>query len=206
MSPVTAVVGLRERKKARTREALKESALELFTSQGFDGTTVEEIAEACEVSPRTFFRYFPTKEAVLFADTDARREALLAELAARPESEPPFVALRAAMRALALDYRHDRAALVTRSEVVAASPQLQMYKAEQQHGWESEVVDALARRRVVGHASVDREELQLVAAVATAALRVSLDVWTADARGPELDVLFDRAFTRVAAGFDRAPR
>jgi AcrR family transcriptional regulator len=201
---MTAAVGLRERKKARTREALKEAALGLFTRQGFDRTTVEEIADACEVSPRTFFRYFPTKEAVLFADSDARREALLAELAARPEHEPPFVALRAAMRALALDYRHDRVALVARSKVVAASPQLQAYKAEHQHGWEAEVVDALARRGRARSPVVDRTELQLIAAVATAALRVSLDAWV-DARGGDLDDLVDRAFARLATGLDRAP-
>src|SRR5262245_66377598 len=109
-------VGLRERKKARTREALQEAAMERFARQGFDGTTVEEIAEACEVSPRTFFRYFPTKEDVLFADADDRRGTLLGVLAERPAREPPVVALHAAMRALASDYRHARAERVARSK------------------------------------------------------------------------------------------
>jgi AcrR family transcriptional regulator len=153
---MTAAVGLRERKKARTREALQEAAMDLFGRQGFDGTTVEEIADACEVSPRTFFRYFPTKEDVLFGDADSRRERLLAVLADQPADAPPFAALYAAMRALALDYRHDRAALVARSKVMEGSPQLQAYKAEHQHGWEAAVVDALERRPVTG-AAVTRE-------------------------------------------------
>src|SRR6476661_3304092 len=105
-------VGLRERKKARTREALHDAAMDLFSRHGFDGTTVEEIADACEVSPRTFFRYFPTKEDVLFADADARRDRLLAVLAERPAAEPAFAALCAAMRTLTADYRDDRDALV----------------------------------------------------------------------------------------------
>ena len=120
--------GLRERKKARTREALQEAATERFSRQGFDGTTVEEIAEACEVSPRTFFRYFPTKEDVLFADAAARRERLIAVIAERPVDEPAFGALRAAMRTLTADYRDDRDTLVTRSKIVgelAAPPGLQ---------------------------------------------------------------------------------
>src|SRR6476646_3817 len=157
-------VGLRERKKARTREALQEAATERFSRQGFDGTTVEEIAEACEVSPRTFFRYFPTKEDVLFADADDRLGTLLAVLAERPGPEPPVVALHAAMRALASDYGHDRAELLARSEVVEGSPQLQAYKAEHQHGWEAAMVDALERRPAVG-APVTRDELQLLAAL-----------------------------------------
>jgi AcrR family transcriptional regulator len=197
---MSAAVGLRERKKARTREALKDAAMVLFTRQGFEGTTVEEIAEACEVSPRTFFRYFPTKEDVLFADADARRDTLLAVLADRPADEPPFVALHAAMRALALEYRHDRAELVARSKVVEGSPQLQAYKAEHQHGWEAAVVDALEQRPVVGR-PVARDDLHLLAALATAAMRVSVDVWVADPSGPELDVLLDRAFARMERGF-----
>jgi AcrR family transcriptional regulator len=200
---MTAPVGLRERKKARTREALQEAAMDLFSRQGFDGTTVEEIADACDVSPRTFFRYFPTKEDVLFGDADARRERLLAVLADQPPDAPPFVALAAAMRALALDYRHDRAALVARSKVMERSPQLQAYKAEHQHGWEAAVVEALERRPITD-ASVTREELQLLTAVATAAMRVSLDTWITGTSGLDLDVLLDGAFARLASGFDAA--
>jgi AcrR family transcriptional regulator len=202
MFAMTAAVGLRERKKARTREALKDAAMELFTRHGFDGTTVEEIADACEVSPRTFFRYFPTKEDVLFADTEARRERLLAVLADQPSGAPPFAAIHTAMRALALDYRDDRAALVARSKIVEGSPQLQAYKAEQQHGWEAAVVDALERRPAPVGERATRTELQLLTAVATAAMRVSLDQWIADAAGPDLDAVLDRAFARLASGFD----
>jgi AcrR family transcriptional regulator len=201
---MTTVGGLRERKKARTREALQEAAMDLFGRHGFDGTTVEEIADACEVSPRTFFRYFPTKEDVLFADADARRERLLAVLADQPSRMPTFAALEAALRALALDYLDDRAALVARSRILDGSPQLQAYKAESQRGWEAAVVDALERRTAEHGAPVAREDLQLVTAVATAALRVSLDAWVADADGPDLDALLDRAFGRLASGFDRA--
>ena len=128
--------------------------MERFCRQGFDGTTVEEIAEACEVSPRTFFRYFPTKEDVLFADAEARRARLLAVIAERPVDEPAFGALQAAMRTLAADYRDDRDALVARSKVVAASPHLQVYKAEHQHGWEAGVVEVLERRALAQRATV----------------------------------------------------
>jgi len=197
-------IGLRERKKARTREALQEAATSLFSRQGFERTTVEEIADACEVSPRTFFRYFPTKEDVLFADGDARRERLLAVIAERPVDEAAFSALRAGMRTLAADYRDDRAALVRRFQIVAASPHLQAYKAEHQHGWEAAVVDALERRALAQRAPVPREELQLVTAVATAALRVALDAWVADPSVPDLGVLLDDAFARLATGFDPA--
>ncbi|HEY3670403.1 MAG TPA: TetR family transcriptional regulator [Acidimicrobiia bacterium] len=202
MNTDVGAIGLRERKKARTREALQEAAMARFARQGFEGTTVEEIAEACEVSPRTFFRYFPTKEDVVFADAAVRRERLLEVIAERPPAEPAFVALRAAMHTLTDDYRDDRDALVARSKIVTASPHLQAYKAEHQHGWEVEVVEVLERRALAQHDPVARDELMLVTAVTTAALRVALDAWVADASAPDLGVLLDDAFARLAEGFD----
>ncbi|HEU5110489.1 MAG TPA: TetR family transcriptional regulator [Micromonosporaceae bacterium] len=64
--------GLRQRKKERTRVALVEAAITLFQEKGYESTTIAEIAGAAEVAPRTFFSYFPTKEDVLFADTEDR--------------------------------------------------------------------------------------------------------------------------------------
>ena len=95
MPDKTAVLGLRERKKARTRASIREHAMRLFIEQGFAQTSVEQIAEAAEVSPSTYFRYFPTKEdVVLAADLDP---ILLAALAAQPPDLPPMVALRNAV-------------------------------------------------------------------------------------------------------------
>jgi AcrR family transcriptional regulator len=88
--------GLRERKKARTRASLREHALRLFREQGYQATTVEQIAAAAEVSPSTFFRYFPTKEdVVLQDDMDVR---VLEAFDRQPAEMQPIQAVRAAMR------------------------------------------------------------------------------------------------------------
>ncbi|WP_223280920.1 TetR/AcrR family transcriptional regulator [Streptomyces antnestii] len=89
--------GLRERKKQRTRDALLRSALELFTTKGYDRTTVDEIAEAVDVSQRTFFRYFTSKEETAFAVQDMVESRFIAILRERPAAESPFEALRAAV-------------------------------------------------------------------------------------------------------------
>jgi AcrR family transcriptional regulator len=88
--------GLRERKKAKTRAALQEHALRLFREQGYEATTVDEIAEAAEVSPSTFFRYFPTKEDVVLYD--ALDPLLLEAFEAQPADLSPVGAVRATMR------------------------------------------------------------------------------------------------------------
>jgi AcrR family transcriptional regulator len=89
-------VGLRERKKARTKAAIQEQALRLFREQGYDATTVEQIAEAAEISPSTFFRYFPTKEdVVVWDDYDPM---LIEAIRAQPAGLSPIQALRGGLR------------------------------------------------------------------------------------------------------------
>src|SRR3954462_9329334 len=93
--------GLRERKKAKTRAAIQEHALRLFQQQGYDATTVEQIAEAAEVSPSTFFRYFPTKEDTVLTD---EYDALIVDaVRAQPPELPPVEALRNVMREMVAD-------------------------------------------------------------------------------------------------------
>ncbi|MGQ4414318.1 TetR family transcriptional regulator [Streptomyces sp. SAS_269] len=88
---------LRDRKKRRTREALLRAALELFTTQGYEHTTVDEIAEAVDVSQRTFFRYFAGKEEVAFAVQEMTEALFVESVRARPAHEAPMEALRQAV-------------------------------------------------------------------------------------------------------------
>ncbi|MCZ0989440.1 TetR family transcriptional regulator [Streptomyces diastatochromogenes] len=88
---------LRERKKQRTRDALLRSALELFTTQGYEHTTVDEIAEAVGVSQRTFFRYFAGKEEAAFAVQDMAEARFVAAVRERPPHEAPMETLRQAV-------------------------------------------------------------------------------------------------------------
>lgn len=87
--------GLRERKKQQTREAIVRSAMELFAERGFDATTIADIAAAADIAPRTFFGYFPSKEAVVFHDFDDLFEDFSARLRDRAPGETAFAALRA---------------------------------------------------------------------------------------------------------------
>ncbi|MFJ3638764.1 TetR/AcrR family transcriptional regulator [Streptomyces sp. NPDC090108] len=92
--------GLRERKKSRTREAIRSAAYDLIEEQGYDAATVDLIADRAEVSPSTVFRYFPTKEDIVLGDEHG--DLLLAELRARPADEPWAQSLRQAIGAAAV--------------------------------------------------------------------------------------------------------
>ena len=112
-----APVGLRERKKAKTRAAIRQHALRLFQTQGYEATTVEQIAEAAEISPSTFFRYFLTKEAVVL--TDEYDPLIVAAFKAQPAELGPITALRrafhqvfAALSAEQLAQERERQALI----------------------------------------------------------------------------------------------
>lgn len=116
-------LGLRERKKAKTRAAIQPHALRLFREQGYDAITIEQIVEAAEVSQTTFFRYFPTKEDVL---TNNHNPLIIAAFQAQPAELTPIQALRSAMHAVIsgmtaaeiADFRE-------RQMLVLADPQLQ---------------------------------------------------------------------------------
>jgi AcrR family transcriptional regulator len=95
------VHSLRERKKADTRDAIRAAAVERFCAQGFEATTMEAIAEDANVSVRTVFRYFPTKEDLVFADVEEDLVDLRQLLDARPDDEPVMASVRAVVETLA---------------------------------------------------------------------------------------------------------
>src|SRR5260370_6960968 len=86
--------GLRERKKLRTRETITRAAHELFAQRGYHATTLPDIAEAADVSTRTIFAYFPSKEDILFSDFAVMKEALAQALAERPEGQDALETVR----------------------------------------------------------------------------------------------------------------
>lgn len=194
-----APVGLRELKKARTRVALHNAAMDLFVRNGFDHTTIEEIVDACEVSPRTFFRYFPTKEDVLFGDSQERRAELLLIVSAQPIDDPVFDVLRRSLHEVARGYEHERDRFVRRARVLEASPSLRASKAEQQRGWESTLVDELERRNRSASKQVSTEELRLLAALSMAAFRAVFDIWL-DEPAADFVGMLDDTFERLAGG------
>ncbi|MFC9790646.1 TetR family transcriptional regulator [Rhodococcus sp. NPDC127528] len=94
MAPQPEQLGLRERKKIKTRALIRAEAMRLFEEQGYESTTIEQIAEAADVSPSTFFRYFPTKERVVLVDD--LDDPTIAALEKIPLDVPPLTAFRQA--------------------------------------------------------------------------------------------------------------
>ena len=202
---VEAPEGLRERKKARTHEALERAALDLFQRQGFDRTTVEDIAAACEVSPRTFFRYFPTKSDVLFGgEIEERRSRMLALLASQPPDRSPWEALRAALLGLAQEYAGERERITARIAIIEATPSLRASKSELQRGWDDAVVEVLADRARRAGSPADALTLRLVAGAGTAAFRAAVDSWIAGPKSGSVTRLLGQAFDELGAGLDRS--
>ena len=116
-------MGLRARKKLATETALLQAAIELFQTRGYDETTVQDITDAAGVSQRTFFRYFPTKDAVLLTELTRREADLRAMLSRRPDEEPGDLAL-AILLHLAGEVSDEERSARTRTEAFAAVPSL----------------------------------------------------------------------------------
>jgi AcrR family transcriptional regulator len=114
---------LRERKKQRTREAIQREAMRLFQEQGYEATTIEQIADAVEISPSTFFNYFPSKEDVVIYDP--YDPLIVSALLAGPPDEPLSASLRRTLReALSTLFQRDRDVILQRSRLVLGVPAL----------------------------------------------------------------------------------
>jgi AcrR family transcriptional regulator len=197
----------RARKKRETRDALRLAALRLVDAHGLEHVTVEMVAEAADVSPRTFFNYFPTKEDALLGPGSDIRDDIEQFWSQRPDGESPLMTLRALLieRAEVLSARSDEMDL--RMRVLAANPVL--YVRFHASFLEMERVIRGAVARGCGM-DADRDLYPALLAVAgSAAMRVSIDLW----RGGDLRQLAEivnEVFDMYAAGLEaplaRAPR
>lgn len=136
---------LRERKKVRTRETIRREAFRLFDERGYDETTIEHIADAADISPSTFFRYFPSKESVLLADDLSM--VMLEALAGQPVEMTPIAAFRQAVHD---SYEHMTAdeweVEKTRQRLIYSLPELQPALREEYNSLVSGVAEAMGRR------------------------------------------------------------
>ena len=174
------VTSRRERKKLRTREALIDAAFELFQRKGFDATTVEEIAEAVDVSSRTFFRYFSSKEDVALTFQEEMRQAMTARLAARPADEPVVTALRHAIVEVVREHEEggsfsagDR--FLCMQEMMTASPAMLARSMEHAQRKHMELALMIADR--MGADVIEDLRPHLVAGVVMCAFQSLADSW-----------------------------
>jgi AcrR family transcriptional regulator len=196
-------VGLRERKKLRTRAQLTEAALRLFSERGFDATTIEDIVEEVEVSPRTFFRYFDSKEDVVIGFFDDLGKELRAMLAARPPEESPFTAIRRALGSLVDLYTAQADRVIAAKRLAHDTPAIRARLLDKHARWENGVAEELAAR--LGADLDDDPRPRLIAAVALAAFSTAVNKWVDSSGRQDLPALLDGALEAVATGLDRSP-
>ena len=188
---------LRERKKLRTRRALADAALRMFTEHGFGRITLEDLAEEAEVSKSTFFRFFPAKEAAAIEAEAELWSAYLTALADRELAGPVLGELHQTLAAAAagLDPGWDERYLATR-RLIATEPALLAYVEHHRAGVERQVIDCLA-----GKLGLDPEDLrlQVLAELATTAWSVSGRHWVRRGGRGGRQALIDRLDGAVRA-------
>lgn len=192
----TPVPSLRERKKQRTRQAIRRAAYRLFAAQGFEATTVDQIADAAEVSASTFFRYFPTKEDVVLDDD--YDPALAEGLRARPAGEPIIASIRHALAdGLGRLLEADRDDLLLRTRLSFDDPVIRALSwAERQRS--QDAVAALIRERT--ERAPDDLEVHCAAAAIIAVATTVVRYWVEQDGTEDLAALYDRHFGLLAAG------
>ena len=198
-APAVPRPGLRERKKARTRAAIREHALRLFREQGYAATTVDQIAEAADVSPSTFFRYYPTKEDVVLQD-EIDVLALAAFEAQSPDLSP-VAAFRAAAREAftALD-ADDLAKLRETAELTLTVPELRARAMDEYTRTIEVIAEAAAKRS--GRDANDFAVRILAGAIVGVIMAATMPWTDLASRQPTADMVdrIDAALAQLDAG------
>ena len=196
---------LRERKKLATRRALRRTALDLVTERGFAHVTVDDIAAAADVSTRTFFNYFPSKEAALFGTDPDRITELRQRLVHEAPGEPVLDALRVVMlsdaQAVADELSElggDPAGWLRRMKEARTDPHLRAAQAAQMALFERAITEALAER--LGTDPERDPYPGLLAATASGVMRASMTFWAGSGGSVPLSQLIDLAFRALADG------
>jgi len=193
--------GLRERKKQRTRETIAREAHKLFVERGYDATTLPEIAEAADVSTRTIFAYFPSKEDILFSDFAQMKDGLARALADRPEGKDALETVREFI--LSSSHGDERSELDEQLRLcVTSDPTLRSHLRARIAELEEVIAPAIADD--LG-ASEDDTRPQIVAASLTAAFNLLAERGTSKAKPwtpEETAAQIDPVFTFLRGGLD----
>jgi AcrR family transcriptional regulator len=183
---------LRERKKAHTREAIETATMRLFDVQGYDATTVEQIAEAAEVSVRTFYRYYDSKDAVIFARFDGYLDDFREEVRNRDRTGDPVLALIIASETFATRLERERVWLLAFYQLVGSNHALLLRSLHDHMRWQTAMARVLA-----DDAGIAADDLRI--AVLTAAMgagfRAGLTAWQQSGGSGELGKEVGRALS-----------
>ncbi|GGX68429.1 TetR family transcriptional regulator [Streptomyces anandii JCM 4720] len=193
-------LGLRERKKIKTREAIRDATYALIKEQGYDATTIEQIADRAEVSPSTVFRYFPTKEDIVL--TDEYDPLMLEELRARPAGEPWIDSLRHVIH-MALDVltEEDPETVRTRAHLAIQVPAVRSRMVESMSETGRMLREAIAERSGL---APDSLEARVYAMSLTGGLLEVYLYWAENGFQDDLRGLVDRALDVLEHGLPAA--
>jgi AcrR family transcriptional regulator len=193
-------MGLRDRKKDRTRRRVHGAALALFAERGYDHVTVEDVAEACDLSRATIFRYFPTKEHLVVGVEPERLADLQEAFEQRPDDEPVFDSIRHALVAVAQRYEDDRDELLLVSSIVQGHPALQARAEGIRAEWTAAFAELIGPRITPGARSGLRA--RVLAGAVIAAMGVAVEEWLAGDGPADLADVLGEAMALLATGFD----